>query len=213
MKTIGRILLVFLGLGVGGYAFHFLDFEIKGILNDKGDLVNNLVYLTAFYAHVTGGGVALIVGSFQFFPNLRNKYLFLHRNLGKTYVLACLLGGISGFGIALFASAGIIAQTGFSFLAVFWLYTTFQAYTAIRQKKIQAHKEWMLRSYALTFAAVSLRLQLPSYMGFAGMDFATSYQIVAWSCWVPNLLLMEWIIHRQPTHLTDFFPSFQKVKS
>ncbi|MEZ5040846.1 MAG: DUF2306 domain-containing protein [Saprospiraceae bacterium] len=212
MKTIGKILFVILALGVGAYAFSFLDFKIKGILLNKGELIKNMIYLGAFYAHVTGGGMALIVGSFQFFPTFRNKYLSLHRNLGKIYVLACLFGGISGLGIAFFANEGPIAQIGFTLLALFWLFTTAQAYFNIRQKNIQAHKEWMLRSYAITFAAVSLRLQLPLYLIFAELDFTTAYRIVAWSCWVPNLLLIEWIIQKQVAPTTSLFTFLANAK-
>ena len=213
MKNIGRILLVILSLGIGGYAFSFLDFKVKGLLFDKGDLVKNVIYMAGFYTHVTGGAIALIVGSFQFFPKLRNRNLYLHRLLGRTYVIACMLGGISGLGIAAAASGGLLAKIGFSFLALFWLYTTTQAYTTIKQKKVEAHKEWMLRSYALTFAAISLRLQLPLYMGAMGMEFYDAYRIVSWSCWVPNLILIEWLIQRQQASNTQFFPTFQKVKS
>ncbi|MBX2875107.1 MAG: DUF2306 domain-containing protein, partial [Saprospiraceae bacterium] len=76
----------------------------------------------------------------------------------------------------------------------------------IKQRNIEAHREWMLRSYALTFAAVTLRLQLPLYMSFLDIDFLTSYRMVSWSCWVPNLLLIEWFIHRQSKVFTHWFP-------
>ena len=208
MKTIGRILMVVLAIGVGAYALLFLDFQIKGILREKGELIKSMLYLSGFYTHVIGGGIALIVGSFQFFPKLRNRRISLHRILGRIYVIACILSGIAGLGIAFFSTGGYITKVGFLLLAITWLYTTSQAYLTIKQKKVMAHKEWMIRSYTMTFAAVLLRLQLPLYLGFMGMEFLDAYRIVSWSSWLPSLLLIEWLIQKQTDTKSRFFPSF-----
>jgi uncharacterized membrane protein len=146
-----------------------------------------------FLLHAGGGLVALLVGAWQFFPKLRGKYLSLHRLIGRVYVVAILIGGISGLFIALRAFGGIIAQLGFSLLAVCWLVTTTMAFLTIRRKEVQKHREWMIRSYALTFAAATLRVWLP-LLQVVGLSFVSSYRIVAWLAWVPNLLLVEWFI-------------------
>lgn len=213
MKNVGRIIMVLLSISIGAYAFTFLDFKVKSILETKGELAQVLLYKIGFYSHVIGGGVALITGAFQFFPKLRRKRISWHRFLGRIYVIACAWGGISGLGIAFYATGGTIAKIGFSSLAILWLYTTAMAYITIKQRAIEAHREWMLRSYALTFAAVTLRLQLPLYMSALDLDFLTSYRIVSWSCWVPNLLLIEWFIRRQPKVFTHWVSSFQISKS
>lgn len=89
---------------------------------------------------------------------------------------------------------GPIAHVGFGFLAVLWLGTTTMALRAILARDIAAHRRWMTRSYALTFAAVTLRLWLP---GLAAIfPFETAYQTVSWLAWVPNLLIVEWTIRR-----------------
>jgi len=213
MKIVGRILMVLLSLSIGAYAFTFLDFELKSILLDKGELAKQLIYQVGFYSHVTGGGLALISGAFQFFPKLRQRRLSLHRFIGKVYVLVCLWSGFSGFFIALYATGGPVAKTGFVLLAVFWVFSTLMAYRTIRKKDIEAHREWMIRSYALTFAAVTLRLHLPLYTGFMGLDFIPAYRLVSWTAWVPNLLVVEWFIRRQAKVATKWIPSFQNSKS
>ena len=76
-------------------------------------------------------------------------------------------------------------------LALAWLFTTAMAYLKIRQRDIQAHRSWMIRSYAVTFAAVTLRIWLGILMGALGWDFELAYQTVAWICWVPNLLVVQ----------------------
>ena len=65
----------------------------------------------------------------------------------------------------------------------------------------QTHRAWMYRSYALTLAAVTLRIYLP-LAGIAGIGFADSYPAISWMCWVPNLLVVEWFILTRPTRAT-----------
>jgi hypothetical protein len=70
------------------------------------------------------------------------------------------------------------------------------AYRRILQRKIQSHREWMIRSFALTFAAVTLRIWLPLFAGVLKMDFLQSYQTIAWLCWVPNIMIAEILLSR-----------------
>ena len=56
----------------------------------------------------------------------------------------------------------------------------------------------MIRTNALTFAAVTLRLWLPAFIA-SGADYIEAYTAVAWLSWVPNLLVAEWIVHRLQT--------------
>lgn len=83
---------------------------------------------------------------------------------------------------------GIIAQTGFGALAVLLLITTVRAYLLIRQRRIAQHREWMIYSNALIFAAVTLRLELPPLASLLGGRIG--YATVEWLSWVPNLLVM-----------------------
>ena len=58
------------------------------------------------------------------------------------------------------------------------------------------HRCWMIRSYALTFAAVTLRLELPLFFIFGGMEYPVASSYVAWLCWVPNLFIAELYLRR-----------------
>lgn len=200
MKIIGRILLVILSIGISFYAFGFLDFKVKGILLDKGSLVDSLPYLLAFYTHVSLGGIALIIGPFQFFPKWRRRRMSWHRNMGKLYVLSCLLGGVAGLSLAFFANGGIGNTFGFGLLALFWLWTTTQAYRYIRRGKVELHRYWMIRSFSLTLAAVTLRLYLPLLMS-SGLEFESAYRLVSWLCWIPNLLVAEWMVRKMQSEV------------
>lgn len=195
MKLAVRILIAFLALGVGFVSLRYLNLEVQGVLFDKAKtLLENNAYRTVFYFHVVFGVLALLVGPFQFFPRLRNRYLKFHRTLGKVYIIACLTGGLAGLVIAMFATGGIISTLGFSGLALAWLYTTSMAYLRIRQKNVDEHYRWMVRSFALTFAAVTLRIWLPLFTFGFGWEFIPSYRFISWFCWVPNLLFAELVV-------------------
>lgn len=190
---------IFFAVGVGLYPlFYFLGDMSGGLLASKSaTLLVNRFWQVGFYTHIGFGGLALLSGCTQFLPKLRQKRLALHRNLGKVYVASVLLSGSAGLGITFAATGGLFAQLGFGGLAIFWLYTTIQAFLTIKRKEVKLHEQWMTRSYALCFAAVTLRLWLPLLLGGFGMSFSVAYPIIAWLCWVPNLVVAEWMVRRK----------------
>jgi uncharacterized membrane protein len=149
----------------------------------------------ALTAHLAGGLVALAVGAWQLNATLRSRVIALHRWIGRIYVVAVLIGGVAALRMAVESQYGWVTHFGFGTLGTLWLFTTGRAYFAIRAKDQTTHRRWMIRSYALTYAAVTLRIYLP--LGFMlGIPFPISYRVVAWLCWVPNLLLAEWWLTR-----------------
>jgi hypothetical protein len=166
----------------------------------------------AFYAHAGGGAVALITGALQWVLTSRNRRSRWHPWIGRTYVIAIALGGVSGLFIAVRAYGGFVARTGFSALAVAWLVSTTIAFTRARARDWRRHRIWMIRSFALTFAAVTLRLELP-VLSVGGLTFEAAYPLVAWLCWVPNLLLAEWLIARERTSVSRTTRSIQPQHS
>lgn len=191
-RKVGLALLMLSAIGVGVYPIMFLSIpENQGLFSTKSAaLLANTLYMVGFYTHISFGGLALISGFSQFFPGLRKKRLGLHRTLGKVYVIAVLLSGMAGLGIALKATGGWVSVTGFSLLAIFWLVFTILAYSVIRKGDILQHQKWMIRSYALCFGAVTLRIYLPLSMAM-DIDFMVAYPIIAWLAWVPNLIVAE----------------------
>ena len=192
------ILFGFFAILVGIYPFLYFVVDLsQGFLSGKSpDVITNSVWQAFFNLHIIFGGLSLLIGWTQFIKRLRKKRIRLHRILGKIYVISVLLSGIGGAYLALFATGGLISSFGFGGLAVAWLTTTYLAYTSIRKKKVDAHQKWMTLSYALTFAAVTLRLWLPLLNDLFGIEFVIAYRIIAWLCWVPNLILAEWLFNR-----------------
>ncbi|WP_274854546.1 DUF2306 domain-containing protein [Bacillus methanolicus] len=152
--------------------------------------------------HIAGGVMALALGPFQFSKRIQAKRR-IHRFIGKVYIFSILLGGLAGFYVSSTALGGVISMVGFLCLNILWLYTTYIGYKTARKKKIELHQRWMLRSYALTFAGVTLRLWtiLLTFL-FADVtklinptavpsDFLSVYRLIAWICWIPNLFVIE----------------------
>jgi hypothetical protein len=107
-------------------------------------------------------------------------------------MIGILLGGTAGLYMTFYAYAGLAASLGFAALALSWLFTGWMAYTTIRAGNKRVHRQWIIRNFSLTFAAVTLRIwMMPLMMAFGE---TTGYEIVAWVCWIPNLIVAEGII-------------------
>ena len=150
--------------------------------------------------HFVGGGVALALGAFQLNTALRSRRIRLHRILGRIYVVSVLIGGVSGLRLAVASQGGMIAHIGFGLLAGAWLFTTVRGFLRIRAGDDIDHRAWMIRSYSLTFAAVTLRIYLP--VSFAiGLPFEIAYPAIAWLCWLPNIIVAERVFLRAPARV------------
>ncbi|NKB69370.1 MAG: DUF2306 domain-containing protein [Candidatus Latescibacteria bacterium] len=153
------------------------------------------------YTHVFASLIALALGPFQFSERLRTRRLRWHRWSGRAYLgVGVLFGGTAGLYMAGLAYGGVVAKFGFVFLAVGWLYSGLRAYRAIRRRAVEEHQRWMLHNFGLTLAAVTLRIYLPLSM-VAGVSFELAYPAIAWLCWVPNLVVAEWLVRKQDVRI------------
>lgn len=192
MATFNRILVYGLIYGVAAYALLAYALWPIGAAVHPDMRTAFEAHSGAIYLHVFTSVLAMALGPLQFSTRLRRTYPALHRWSGRIYLgVGVLAGGLSGLYIAQFAHGGLVSQLGFSALALLWLYTGLRAYRAIRQRKLDEHRRWMVRNYALTLAALTLRLYVPLAL-LAQLEFALAYSAIAWLCWVPNLLLAEW---------------------
>lgn len=193
-RAAGWFVVAFLSLGVALYAAWSYGFLPLGATVHPELRATYEAHAVGLYLHVFGAFFALALGPFQFLGSLRARHPVLHRWMGHLYLsMGVLLGGLAGLYMSQFAHGGPFAQAGFGALALAWLYTGARAYDAIRRREIAVHRRWMIRNFALAFAAVMLRLYLPAAV-VAGADFTTAYAVIAWACWVPNLLLAEWLL-------------------
>jgi uncharacterized membrane protein len=155
----------------------------------------------ALVVHGLPGCLALMTGPFQFVDRLRVRYPRAHRITGRVYLGSVLVGAIAAFFAATFSLSGFSVQVAFYILSTAWIYTLVRAYQAIRRGEVQLHRIWMIRNYALTFAAVTLRVYLLGGLAlreaFPELTFDDIYHAAAWSSFAVNVLVAEYfIIHR-----------------
>lgn len=149
--------------------------------------------MTSFYIHVGTGILVMLIGPFQFLKWLRNKYLEVHRIIGRIYVFTILgFAAPTGLIMAFYAEGGLWSTIGFSLMSITWFLTTYLAVVAAKNKKIRSHEKWMYRSYAMSFSAVTLRLLVPA-MSIPNFGFSDHFVVVstAWISWLINLIIIE----------------------
>jgi uncharacterized membrane protein len=136
--------------------------------------------------HTLCGVTALVAGPLQFSSRFRQRHLKFHRVLGRIYVLSVFIGAFTGVALA----AGRPGMPGTSMQAAAWVVCTTAAFITARNRQIVQHRQWMARSYAVTFTFVSSRvLNLwPRYWSHLGDTFA-AVGVIAFT--LASLLLVE----------------------
>ncbi len=197
----------FLGWGVlfiYGF-FCYLMFQIMmqyipyntdiAFLRIKQDVIIFPHYKLAFFTHVYTSMLVLPAGFIQFNKYIRQQYMMLHKISGWIYVGMILLAvAPSGFIMGLYANGGLISQIAFCILAILWFYFTLMAIVTIKRHDIKAHQRFMIRSFALTLSAITLRLWKYILVITLHPHPMDVYQIVAWLGWTLNLVIAELII-------------------
>ncbi len=161
----------------------------------KQAYIHNPVWKAAFYIHVFSAVVALFAGFTQFSPQFLQQYREIHRFIGRIYVWDILAVNFPAAMImAIFANGEMPGKTAFVLLDCLWFGFTYKAFVDARNRKFVGHKNYMIRSYALTFSAITLRTwKIILSHGFV-IDPGELYKIDAWMGFLPNLLVAEWII-------------------
>ncbi len=145
---------------------------------------------TILYIHIVTAIPPLLLGLAAFSATLRRASARSHRWIGTIYCVGIWVSAISGFLLATANDHGLFARLGFATLAIVWFVTTYMAYIKARRKQFPSHRQWIIRSYAITLAVVSVRPMFMIEPPF-GLDYDSWYQIVTWLCWMPNLLIAE----------------------
>lgn len=152
------------------------------------------------FLHAVLAALALLVGHWHFVTSIRARHRQLHRALGRCYALAVLFGWIASLPIAVHAQTGPIAAAGFLALGLCWITSTGMPIWKITNGDPMGHRRWMISSYALTSAAITLWIYLGIILGF-GIPFVPGYQTIPWLCWLPNLLVAEFFLNRKRDRL------------
>lgn len=186
LKRTGWWLAALLSIGMALISYRYL----AGVGPIPEGVASNLFARPWLMIHVASAATALLVGAFQFLPLLRDERVGAHRWLGRVYVAGCLAGGLSGLILAFGSTAGPVATAGFGSLALVWIAATVQGWRLAMKRDFARHRRWMIRSWSLTLAAVTLRVYLP-LLEPLGIDMLDGYRAISFLAWVPNLALAE----------------------
>lgn len=205
-KTLPRLALGALGLALLAF-FTWVMFRIIwpytsgrtdiDFLLTKQHIIHLPHYRGAFYLHIFPALLVLAAGLTQFSGKILQRLPVLHRWVGRVYAFSILLAcGPAGMLMAWYANGGPWAQASFLVLSGLWWGCTWVAWRAIRAGDIRRHGAWMLRSYALTLSAITLRLMQFGLASYTDTDPEEAYRLVAWPSWVLNLVIAEVVIRR-----------------
>jgi uncharacterized membrane protein len=104
--------------------------------------------------HALCGTLALLSGPRQFSTRFRQRHLAIHRILGRVYVVSVLLAAP----LAITISSGRTLFPATCVQAGAWIICTVAAFLTARNRHIAQHRQWMIRSYAVTFTFITLRI-------------------------------------------------------
>lgn len=174
-----------------------LDSNVSFLMIKQTEVEQRPEYLYFFYTHVYTSIFILLTG---FLAILRKDFRLknFHRNAGKIYIsLILLFAAPSGIYMGIFANGGFLSKISFVILGFLWWFTTFKAFQLARQRKFKEHKQWMWRSFVLTISAITLRMWKVIIVYLFHPNPMDVYQIIAWLGWIPNILLIEYLITKK----------------
>ncbi|WP_201761137.1 MULTISPECIES: DUF2306 domain-containing protein [unclassified Nonomuraea] len=156
------------------------------------------LHFLSLVVHAVPSGLALLIGPLQFLTPLRDRHPRLHRIAGRVYMVSVVCGSLAALFAATFSVSGFPAQVAFYVLTAAWLYSLVQAYRCIRRGEARLHRIWMIRNYALTFAAVTLRVYLVIGMvlskQYTWLTFEDVYTASVWASILINVIVAEYVI-------------------
>src|SRR3984885_235749 len=146
--------------------------------------------------HIVAGLTALLAGPLQFSSRFRRRNPKFHRVLGRIYV--CVVFTAAPLAITM-ASRKTVPQAGYFFAANIvqagtWMITTGAAFLTARYRHIQQHREWMVRSYAVTFTFIGTRVlqPIPAWNHFTRPSFAMTIIIITLIAVLVPSLALNW---------------------
>lgn len=185
---------VLISLAALGAAAFFLMAAVPYLVSSDYNANQYLGRRPALLAHIAFGTIALFTGPIQLWLGIADRRMGLHKRLGVVYMLAVLGGAIAGYVLALQPTAGWVFGTGLMGLATAWLLTTGMAFAAIKKQLIDQHKEWMIRSYVVTFAFVAFRVGAIALAVIQPGGELQQAQALAWASWAVPLVVTEVIL-------------------
>src|SRR5689334_9312551 len=165
-----------------------------GFLRIKQDYIDIDFWRAAFFVHVYMSIWVLLAGFTQFSDSIRTFHPKLHRVFGYIYAAdVVLVTGPAGLIMGFYANGGITSKVSFVMLGIGWIAFTAIAVLKARNGDFVSHRNFMIRSYALTLSALTLRAWKYGINNTFALPPMDVYRAVAWLGWVPNILFAEFL--------------------
>jgi uncharacterized membrane protein len=200
-RALGWALLLGLaGWFVATYALRYFTLD-PAVLGRYGDRAAWLLL------HIGGGMVALLAGPLQFWTELRQRRPHVHRRVGKTYLAAVAVSSVAALALTARTELGWVFAAGLLGLTVAWLSTSGLALVAIRRRRVAQHREWMVRSYVVTFAFVTFRIFNDALSALQVGTPVERAAAASWFCWAVPLLVTELVLQGRKVLGRDGVPA------
>lgn len=161
-------------------------------LATKQNIIHIKQWRYAFYTHVFFSILTLIAGLTQFSNYILKRIPRVHRMMGYIYVVDVVaIAGPSGLIMGIYSNGDWFAALSFVILSVLWIIITLIALFKVYKKQYIDHRTWMIRSYALTLSAVTLRLLAIVVPIFFQLKARDEYSLISWLSWTLNLAVAE----------------------
>ena len=201
LKQLGWWVFLLICTFYGVFALYMGVVEVLSLLGIAQDAPHRAVPLV-FAAHALSGGLALIAGPLQFNRRILSKKRNIHQVIGRIYVGAIWMSSLGALWSAIFFDVNLAAKIAFGVLAILWFGATTIAFLRIRNRKIVAHREWMIRSFALSLFFVTFSLWVPG-LGSTNLPEAFGYPLAVFLSWSLNLIVAELWIRRNRSRSAD----------
>jgi hypothetical protein len=174
----------------------YLSFKLNvDFLLTKQSIIHIRHWRYAFYLHILTSVFVMLAGATQFWNYFLRNYRQWHRRVGKLYVFVILfISGPAALIMSIYANGTTVAKSSFVILSLLWIFFTGIAFRFALHKSFVQHRNFMIRSYALTLSAITLRLYALILPHFVHMNGKDEYSLIAWASWTLNLLAAEIII-------------------
>lgn len=194
--------LFFIGILYASYSLillslPYIHFEPNvEFLKTKQLIYHVTAWRWSFYIHVFTSPIVIITGLLQFSTLLLRNYPLFHRFAGYIYITVLIgVTGPAALIMSLYANGSYPAQVSFTILSTLWILFAFLGFHYAKKHHYEKHIKWVLRSYALTLTAVTLRLYAYWFdLLNVGIDPKETYIILSYISWIPNLIVAEIMI-------------------
>jgi uncharacterized membrane protein len=192
--TASRVALLAITMAALAALAFFVHTAVPYLRLDPGVLARYASRRGWVLVHIAAAGVALLTGPVQLWLGISRRGTRVHRWLGRIYVVHVGIGSIAAFYLAANTELGWGFGTGITGLGVAWVVTTGMAIAAISRGAIEQHREWMIRSYVVTFAFVTFRVAWTVLKAAGIGTLSEQLAMCSWFCWAVPLLATEVVI-------------------